>query len=91
LYAPRLETSAQLAAQFATLQAYGLDASYVNDYGAAIAGAGGEAIQSVITSVYPDPDDLVFVVLGDAELIRDNIAKYGPITEMAITDPRFRP
>lgn len=91
LYAPRLETSAQLAAQFATLQAYGLDASYVNDYGAAIAGAGSESIQSVITSVYPSPDDLVFVVLGDAEVIREDIAKYGPITEMAITDPRFRP
>ena len=91
LYAPRLETSAQLAALFATLQAYGLDASYVNDYGAAIAGAGSEAIQSVITSVYPGPDDLVFVVLGDAELIRDDIARYGPVTEMSITDPRFRP
>jgi zinc protease len=42
-------------------------------------------------SVYPSPDDLVFVVLGDAELIRDDVAKYGPITEMAITDPRFLP
>jgi predicted Zn-dependent peptidase len=91
LFAPRLETSAQLAAQFATLQAYGLDASYVNDYGVAVAGAGSEAIQSVITSVYPSPDDLVFVILGDAALIRDDVARYGPITEMAITDPRFRP
>jgi zinc protease len=91
LFAPRLETSAQLAAQFASLQAYGLDASYVDDYGAAVAGAGSEAIQSVITSIYPGPDNLVFVVLGDAELIRDDVAKYVPITEMAITDPRFRP
>ncbi len=91
LYAPRLETSAQLAAQFSALQAYGLDASYVNDYGAAVGGAGSESIQSVIMSVYPSPDDLVFVVLGDAELIRDAVAKYGPITEMAITDPRFLP
>ena len=91
LYAPRLETSVQLAAQFAALQTYGLDVSYVNDYGAAVAGAGSESIQSVIMSVYPSPDDLVFVVLGDAELIRDDVAKYGPITEMAITDPRFLP
>ena len=91
LYAPRLETAAQLAAQFAALQAYGLDASYVNDYSAAVAGAGSESIQSVIMGVYPSPDDLVFVVLGDAELIRDDVAEYGPITEMAITDPRFLP
>ena len=91
LYAPRLETSAQLAAQFAALQAYGLDASYVNDYGAAVASAGSESIQSVITSVYPGPDNLVFVVLGDAERLREDVARYGPITEMAITDPSFRP
>jgi predicted Zn-dependent peptidase len=91
LYAPRLETSAQLAAQFAALETYGLDASYVNDYGAAVAGAASESIQSVIMSVYPSPDNLVFVVLGDAERIREDLARYGPITEMAITDPSFRP
>ena len=91
LYAPRLETSAQLAAQFAALQTHGLDASYVNDYGAAVAGAASESIQSVIISVYPSPDNLVFVVLGDAERIREDLARYGPITEMAITDPSFRP
>jgi len=91
LYAPRLETSAQLAAQFAALQTHGLDASYVNDYGAAVAGAASESIQSVIMSVYPSPDNLVFVVLGDAERIREDLARYGPITEMAITDPSFRP
>lgn len=90
-FAPRLETSSQLAGQFTSLQAAGLDASYVNDYGAAIAAAAGEDIQSVIRSVYPPPDDLVFAIIGDAELIRNDIAKYGPVTEMAITEPRFTP
>jgi hypothetical protein len=32
---------------------------------------------------------LVFV--GDAALIRDDIETYGPVTEMSITEPRFRP
>ena len=90
-FPPRLETSAQLANQFATLQAAGLDESYINDYGAAIAGAASEDIQSVIASVYPVPDDLVFVIIGDAESIRDDIAKYGEVTEMSITEPRFTP
>jgi predicted Zn-dependent peptidase len=90
-FPPRLETAAQLAEQFAQLEALGLDASFINDYGAAVAGAGGENIQSVINAVYPHTDDLVFVVIGDAELIRDDIAKYGPTTEMAITEPRFHP
>jgi len=90
-FPPRLETAAQLSNQFAGLQAAGLDASYINDYGPAIAAAASEDIQAVIASVYPNPDDLVFVIIGDAELIRDDIAKYGPVTEMAITEPRFTP
>jgi predicted Zn-dependent peptidase len=90
-YAPDFETAEQLAGQFAELEALGLDESYVNDYGASVAAAGGEAIQAVIDSVYPGLGDLVFVIAGDAELIRGDIAKYGPITEMAITEPRFTP
>ena len=90
-FPPRLETAAQLAGQFAHLEAYGLDTSYVDDYGDAIASAGGESIRSVISAVYPQSDNLVFVMLGDGDLIRDDIAKYGPVTEMLMTDPRFRP
>ena len=90
-FPPRLETAAQLAAQFAELETLGLDESYINGYGNAIAGADAAAVRAVIDEVYPMVDDLVLVVLGDAEMIRDDIAKYGPITEMAITDPRFRP
>ncbi|NIL93980.1 MAG: insulinase family protein [Woeseiaceae bacterium] len=90
-FPPRFETSAQLAGQFASLHAAGLDESYVNDYGAAVAEASGEEILSVIRAVYPRPENLVFVIIGDAELIRDDIAKYGPVTEMSITEPRFTP
>jgi predicted Zn-dependent peptidase len=90
-YAPDFETAEQLAGGFAELEAMGLDESFVNDYGAAIAAAAGETIREVIDNVYPELDDLVFVLVGDAELIRGDIAKYGPITEMAITEPRFAP
>ena len=90
-FAPDLETSAQLAAQFAALETYGLDESYINDYGAAVAAADGEAIRSVIGEVYPQPDNLVFAIIGDAEKIREQVAKYGPVTEISITEPRFRP
>ena len=90
-YAPNFETAAQLAGQFAALEAYGLDASYVNDYGAAVANADGETINAVIREVYPATDNLVFVIIGDAEQIREQVAKYGPVTEMSITDPRFSP
>ena len=90
-YTPRFETASQLAGQFAGLESFGLDESYVNDYGAAVADADAEAINSVIKKVYPATEDLVFTIIGDAEKIREQVAKYGPVTEMSITDPRFAP
>jgi predicted Zn-dependent peptidase len=90
-FPPRFETAEQLAAHFATLEAYGLDESYINDYGAAIASAAGESIRSVINDVYPEPDNLVFAIIGDADQIREQLAKYGDVIEMPITDPRFHP
>jgi hypothetical protein len=33
----------------------------------------------------------VFVLIGDAATIRDDVTKYGPVTEISITEPRFRP
>ena len=90
-FAPDLETAEQLASQFAELEAFGLDESYINSYGDAVAAADGEAIRDVITQVYPAPDNLVFAIIGDAELIREGVAKYGPVTEMAITAATFHP
>jgi predicted Zn-dependent peptidase len=90
-FPPRLETAEQLANQFAALQAAGLDESFVNGYGAAVASAASEDIRAVIAEVYPQVDNLVFVIIGDAEQLRNSVAKYGPVTEMSIADPRFRP
>jgi len=87
----RLETSSQLAAQLAVLEAYGLGASYIDDYGVAILETDSAAIAAVIDDVYPSSQNLVFVLLGDASLIRESISKYGPVTEMKITEPHFRP
>ncbi len=86
----RLETSSQLAGQLAALEAYGLGPEYIDDYGAAILEADVDTVAAVINDVYPASQDLVFVLLGDASLIRDSIEKYGPVTEMAIAEPRFR-
>ena len=45
----------------------------------------------MISRVYPGEEDLTFVLIGRAEEIRDLAAKYGDVTEMSITDPRFSP
>ena len=90
-FPPRLETASQLAGILTQLEHMNLDVSYIDDYGAAVADADDEIITTVINDVYPALDDLVFVLLGDAELIREAITKYGPVTEISITTPRFRP
>lgn len=89
-FPPRLETAPQLAAQFAMLEQYGLDVAYINDYGAALSAATRDTIAAAIADVYPSPEDLSFIVIGDASLIREDISQYGPISEMSITAPRFR-
>jgi predicted Zn-dependent peptidase len=90
-FPPRLETAAQLAGVFAMLEVNGLDAGYINDYGASLAAATQESIASVIDRVYPPANALVFVILGDAEIIREQVAQYGPVTEVSISAPRFHP
>jgi len=90
-FPPLLETAAQLAETFAMLEINGLDTSYIDDYGSSLSAATPESISSVIDQVYPASDRLVFVVLGDAQTIRDQVAQYGPVTEISISEPRFHP
>jgi len=90
-FPPRLETAAQLAAILAMLEINGLDASYINDYGSSLSAATPESVAPVIDQAYPASDRLVFVVLGDAASIREQVAQYGPVTEISISEPRFHP
>lgn len=89
-FPPRLETAPQIASQLALLELYGLDASYVDNYGAALEGASQDSVAAVIEEVYPSTDDLSFILVGDAAAIREAVSKYGPVTEMSINEPRFR-
>lgn len=90
-FPPRLETAAQLARQFTTLASYGLDISYVNEYGPAVAATDVDAVREVIAEVYPRRENLAFVIIGDAAAIREQVTKYGDVTEMPISEPRFAP
>jgi len=87
----RLETAAQLGRQLAALEAFDLGVAYINDYGQALMAADTEAVAAVIDAVYPEPDNLVVVLLGDGEAIRERAGEYGPVTEIQITAPYFRP
>ena len=90
-FPPRLETATQLAAQLSLLELFGLDANYVNGYAASLDAATAEGIGNAINEVYPSADDVVFVVVGDAAALREALSEYGPVTELSIVAPRFRP
>lgn len=90
-FPPSLETASSLAGMFAFLEQHGLDRAYIDNYGAALADATPVSVSNAIADVYPQTNDLVFVLIGDAEAIREAVAKYGEVTELAITEPRFRP
>ena len=90
-FPPSLETASSLAGMFAYLELYGLDRTYIDDYGTALEGATPVTVHNAISDVYPHADNIAFILIGDADRIREAVAKYGPVTEMSITEPRFTP
>jgi zinc protease len=84
-----LETADDWAEVLAMLELYGLDRSYVEGYIAAVQRVDGTAARAVIDSVFPAPDRLQITVIGPAAAIREALAKYGPVTELKLTDAEF--
>ncbi|MFL5345331.1 MAG: M16 family metallopeptidase [Hyalangium sp.] len=90
-FPPTLEKSGQLAAKLSELAFYGLDARDVDNFAAAVTSASREHIHQVIQRVLPAPEDLTLVLLGKASAIRDVARRYGPMTEMKLSDKSFVP
>jgi zinc protease len=90
-YPLAFETASQWAYQLAMLEFYGLERSYIDNYGKALASVSESDAKRVVDEVIPASDNVVLVVIGKAEAIRDSLRKYGPLTEMKLADPDFRP
>ena len=84
-----LETSDQWAGTLADLEFYGLGRNYIDGYGAALAAVSADDARRIIEERFPTSDHLTLVVIGKASAIRDGLRKYGPITEMKLSDPAF--
>jgi len=89
-FPPTLETAGSLANMLAYLELNGLGRDYIDAYGTALAAATPVSLHNTISEVYPSMDDVVIVLVGDAAAIREAVTKYGPVTEVSITEPRFR-
>jgi predicted Zn-dependent peptidase len=87
----QLETAAHWAATLADLEFYGLGKDYIEGYGPALLAVDLAETAAVTADAFPRADDLVMVLIGDAAKIRDDVAKYGPVTEFALSDPDFSP
>ena len=87
----QLETAAHWAATLANLELYGLSKDYIEGYGAALTNVDLAETAAVTADAFPRPADMVIVLVGDAAKIREAAAKYGPVTEMKISDPDFAP
>ncbi|HEX2492921.1 MAG TPA: pitrilysin family protein [Steroidobacter sp.] len=86
-----LETASQWAYQLGSLELYELNREYIDGYAAALDSVSADAARGVIATVFPKSDEVVLVVVGQAAKIRDGLRKYGPITEMKLSDPAFAP
>ena len=90
-FPPTLETNGALAGRLAELMLYGLGRDDVDQFAARVAAVDEAAARTVIGRSFPASGDLAMVLIGDAARIRNEVRKYGPVTEMKITDPRFAP
>ena len=90
-FPPSLETASSLAGMFAYLELYGLDRTHIDDYGLALESATPVTVHNTISDVYPLPENVALILIGDAGSIREDVAKYGDVLEMSITEPQFSP
>jgi zinc protease len=88
-YPLQLETAAHWAATLSDLEFYGLGKEYIEGYGPALAQVDLAETAAVTADAFPRPADLMMVLIGDAAKIREAAQKYGPVTEMKLSDPDF--
>lgn len=89
-FAPDYETSGQLAEAFAALALHGLSRDNLAQYDHRIQTASVQAVNAA-RSVFANNDDYAMVVIGDGDKIAKDLARYGTVTRMRITDPGFLP
>lgn len=73
-----IETAAQLGAAIANARLLGLPTDYVTTYRSRIAGVTPAKAQAVVREVVR-PESAVIVVVGDATVLRDRLAKIAPV------------
>jgi len=84
-FPPRYETSGQLAGLLTQMFWYKLDESYINNFQKNVDGLTVAKAKEIIAKYFPK-DNLQFVMVGKSADIKKIAAKYGPVTEVQITE-----
>jgi predicted Zn-dependent peptidase len=90
-FPPTIETNGALAGRLADLILHGLGPDDVDGFAARVSAVDDAVARRTIDRDFPSSSNLAIVLIGDAARIRNDARKYGPVTEMKITDPRFAP
>lgn len=83
------ETAAQWSSTMAELEFYGLKRDDIDRYAERAAAVDPNKARQIIAAVFPSPENLLLVFIGDTAKIRETVGKYGPVTEMKLSDPVF--
>jgi zinc protease len=84
-FPPRYETSGQLAGLLTQMYWYNFDESYINNFQKNVDGLTVSKAKEIIEKYFPG-DKLQFVLVGKSADIKKIAEKYGPVTEVQITE-----
>ncbi|MEI9943287.1 MAG: pitrilysin family protein [Chitinophagaceae bacterium] len=84
-FPPRYETSGQLAGLLTQMFWYGFNESFINNFQKNVDGLTLDKAKQIIAQYFPK-DKLQFVLVGKSADIKKIAEKYGPVTEVQITE-----
>ncbi|MDT0604407.1 M16 family metallopeptidase [Thalassotalea castellviae] len=87
-FPPQFETSSELASLLVNMYGYQFDESFINTFEQQVDSLTTEKSKQLIQQYFPQ-ENLQFVVIGQADAIRDKLTKYGEIVEVNINDIGF--
>jgi zinc protease len=82
-FPPDYESAGALASLLTSMFAYNFDENFINTFQAKVDGLTTARVKEIIAAYFPK-DHLQFVLVGKADEIREQVKKYGEITEKQI-------
>jgi len=90
-YPLNFETAADWAGALGEVELFGLGPEYIDNYGSELRRVTLQDTRQVIDEAFPAPEALAIVLVGDAARIREQVRRYGAVSEMTLTQPAFDP